>query len=66
MGRYNEKKDVFHEERMLSGTKNHRQEFRGRRTELVASRSVSSGINTPRKVRGASIEHRCSLLPLKS
>lgn len=30
MGRYNEKKDVFHEERMLSGTKNQRQECRGR------------------------------------
>lgn len=28
MGRYNEKRDVFHEERMLSGTKNQREEFR--------------------------------------
>jgi hypothetical protein len=28
MGRYNEKRDVFHEERMLSGIKNQREEFR--------------------------------------
>lgn len=60
MGRYNEKRDVFHEERMLSGTKNQESGI-----ELVTSQSMPSGIDTPGKVNRASTEHRYSLVPLK-